>query len=386
MTLSDFYNTAALKGFMAPTRVVAGVGCGELAVGLLPREGERLLVVDAQFAAHPLVERLEAVHTHIVSGEPNGDDVCAAAAAAGRPAAIVALGGGSTIDTAKAILAHLVSGDYRSPESNTLASRPFLLALPTTAGTGSEAGRYYVVTDPATRRKESFRSWGVCPDVALLDPTFLLGSPAQLVVLSAFDAFTHLWETYVCRYECSPLTDLLARDGIRTILEALADGPAACTHDLERLAALQQAALYGGLALANVRAGLLHTAGEALSAQVPLAHPETMIVFLEHVLTGYREQVRDREALLGGPSLDELVAFWQRLFLETGVQDRIAAHLAAVDPVALVEAILRDHVLVTKEHPAPLGREQVEALVERALDGSGKQVGAASAGELVRSA
>ena len=260
----------------APTRIVFGAGCarevGALAAGL----GGCALVVTGKSAdrAQAVLEALAAAGvratTFSVVGEPTVE-MARAGQAVARAAAcdvVIAFGGGSTIDAGKAIAALVANGgdplDYLEVVGRgqplTRRSLPFI-ALPTTAGTGSEVTKNAVLGSPEHRVKASLRSPLMLPSVALVDPDLLVGLPAEVLASSGLDALSQLIEPFVSA-RANPLTDGFAREGLRRSAAALRRAYAAArlgivvaSADREALAL---ASLLGGLSLANAGLGAVH--------------------------------------------------------------------------------------------------------------------------------
>ncbi|HAH11110.1 MAG TPA: hypothetical protein DCL48_13515, partial [Alphaproteobacteria bacterium] len=285
---------------------------------------------------------------------------------------ILAVGGGSTIDTAKAIRARIMFGDFDVKDAEAPLGAPTLIAVPTLPGSGSETSRFFVLSDPDTRAKRARRGWCYAPDLAVLDPDWLTGAPPRALLLGAFDAFCHLWETFICKNERSPVTDMLAATGIANIAQAMRELLDTGTLSQKSCSALQLASALGGYAISNVRVGMIHALGEPLSAYVTLAHPETLWVFYSHVRAHYDDVIQDRITLLnnalGGQALSQLDQLWARGFRELGVDARIRDALGASDVTAdaLVNAAMRDTVLL-KEHPKDITWDGVHDLTARAL-------------------
>lgn len=260
----------------APTRIVFGAGCarevGALAAGL----GNCALVVTGKSPdrARTALEALAAAGlratTFSVAGEPTVETARAgvAAASAASCQVVVACGGGSTIDAGKAIAALLANGgdplDYLEVVGRgqplTRRSLPFI-ALPTTAGTGSEVTKNAVLGSPEHGVKASLRSPLMLPSVALVDPDLLIGLPAEVIASSGLDALSQLIEPLVCA-RANPITDGFAREGLRRSASGLRRaytaarlGIAVAPADREALAL---ASLLGGLSLANAGLGAVH--------------------------------------------------------------------------------------------------------------------------------
>ncbi len=257
--------------FATARRILFGEGC--LAeVGTLARElGSRALVVTGSQPqrAQPLLGLLAAAdvsaQTFAVAGEPAVDDVLRGVAQAQELGCdlVIAFGGGSAIDCAKAISALAANGgdiyDYLEVigRGKPLA-RPSLpvIAIPTTAGTGSEVTRNAVIASPQHGVKVSLRSPSMLPRVALVDPLLTHGLPPDVTAATGLDALTQLIEPYVSS-RANPLTDAICREGLRCAVPALprayADGSdAAARRDMAF------ASLCGGLALANAGLGAVH--------------------------------------------------------------------------------------------------------------------------------
>lgn len=370
--LLNAYNTPNVKTFLAPGRIWAGEGLCEKLPAVLPA-GPRLVVADAVFDRRPEIAMWSPATTILTSGEPCADKVEREIAALPNLsfACVIALGGGSAIDVAKAVHAHVSFGALDIRDKLRPFNAPVLVAVPTTAGSGSETSRFFILSEKDGKRAR--RSWSVVPDLTILDPRWLAGMHARGLVLGAFDAFCHLWETFVCRNERSPYTDMLALTGIPKIASALAKLNADQTLSAADILDLQFASALGGQAISNVRTGLIHTLSESLSPLAPLSHPQTLWVFYAKARASYREHVADRIAqmdlALGGPGgLHRLDRIWAQAFSRTGLETNIREGLtdAAPDLDALMTNVMRDAVLL-KENPAPVDWSAVRTIAADAL-------------------
>lgn len=395
MNFNNLYNTPASQRFAAPTWLFHGPGTRSRVFELLPSGTPAILVFDSFFSDHAFLGELRkhlGVSQEVsVAGEPTQDSIdCILSSLADRPwTALVALGGGSTLDTAKALLAQRLFGSSRRIGYGDYRDLPDLLpgeipvrfiALPTTAGTGSEMSRYYLVSDSCSHEKMVGRSWALCPHASILDPHFLVESPRPLLVLCAFDAFSHLWETLLCRQECSPIVEALAVDGISRLVAALLLLESQGKSDENIGLELQLAAAFGGMALSNVRTGILHDAGETLAAQCPLPHPSSLYVFfssslhlfagdLEPRLTGLQARLSLIPEFHGKALPKAMDAFWTRQFENSGCSARLRDQLqgAQVRAEPIIDKIMSDQVLIEKEAPRPLSREPVTKFVVQSL-------------------
>lgn len=176
---------------------------------------------------------------------------------------VLAIGGGSVIDAAKAIAAMATNPgelmDYLEVigSGKPLPERPLpCIAVPTTAGTGAEVTKNSVIKSPENNVKVSLRSDYMYPDVAVVDPLLTLSMPPELTASTGVDAFTHLQETFVSN-QSNPFIDMICREGLkrisRSLLKAFNDG-----NDIEAREDMAMASMLGGMALANVKLGAVH--------------------------------------------------------------------------------------------------------------------------------
>jgi len=198
---------------------------------------------------------------------------------------IVAVGGGSVIDTAKGVTIVLSSGakDLMKVRGvDRLVGRymtPFV-AVPTTAGTGSEVTGAAVIKDTERHVKMAFASFNLVPDVAVLDPRMTLGLPQRLTGSTGMDALTHAVEAVSCR-QANPLSDAYAATAIDLIREYL---PVAVNegHDKPARLAMANAALLAGVSFSNAMVGIVHAMGHACGGVANVPHGDAMAVLLPH--------------------------------------------------------------------------------------------------------
>jgi len=199
---------------------------------------------------------------------------------------LVAIGGGSVMDTAKAIniLAAEGGDDIRPFAGVNNLSRPLkpLLAVPTTAGTGSEVTSVTIIKDEDTHAKLPVVSPFLLPDVAILDPRMTLKLPLQITAATALDALTHAIEAFTCLAK-NPISDAYATTAIRGVarwLIPVLEKPS----DPEGRLELAQAATMAGIAFSNSMVGLVHALGHAVGATASVHHGTCMGIFLPLVL------------------------------------------------------------------------------------------------------
>jgi acetaldehyde dehydrogenase/alcohol dehydrogenase len=265
--------------------------------------GTVMVVTDAGNEARGVVESLRPyfgeapVHVFAeVEPEPGEDLVRAGVKVLDdlRPDAIIAVGGGSVIDAAKAMRLF-----HESPELTLRElSLPFLdarkrvaryphiahsvklIALPTTAGTGSEVSPAAVLT--AGGRKVTLVDYSLVPDIAIVDPTLTLSLPPAATADTGIDALTHAVEAFVSIF-ASPYTDAFCLQAISMILDALprayADG-----SDIKARTDMANAATIAGLAFSNAFVGVNHALAHAAGARFGIPHGRANGIFLPHVL------------------------------------------------------------------------------------------------------
>jgi alcohol dehydrogenase len=236
-------------------------------------EGQRLLAALAAQGLSCEVER--------VAGEPSPrlvDEIVARRRGSGFDL-VVGIGGGSVLDAAKAVAGLLRPGNSVldhlegvGPEAPYLGPATPFIAVPTTAGTGSEATKNAVLsTHGEAGYKKSFRDERLVPEYAIVDPDLLASCPPPLIAANGMDAFTQLLESYVST-RANPFTDALALSG----MEAARDGLLAWYEGGEGAAAGRQkmayAALLSGICLAQTGLGSVHGLASPLGAFFPIPH------------------------------------------------------------------------------------------------------------------
>lgn len=246
--------------FASAGRIVFGAGAFRQLDGIAGQLGKRALLVTGRQARFQAAGEIFSV-----AGEPT-IGVIRQGVEAFRSAQcdmVIAIGGGSAIDAGKAIAAAAANTgellDYLEVigRGQPLEQAPYpFVAIPTTAGTGSEVTRNAVLGSPDDGVKVSLRSPLMLPRVAIVDPDLTLGLPPAITASTGLDALTQLIEPFVC-LRANPFVDNLCRDGMRRAAECL---PRACRdgNDKEARAGMSYASLLGGMALANAGLGVVH--------------------------------------------------------------------------------------------------------------------------------
>jgi alcohol dehydrogenase class IV len=293
--------------FSTPERIVFGIGCIQELPNLVHPWGRRALVVVGQSMSRvgPHMEALARSGMHVtplqVDGEPTVARVREGAALARRLESelIIGIGGGSVIDTGKAVAALASNSgdpvDYLEVigSAKPLPNPPLpFAAVPTTAGTGSEATRNAVLTSPQHRVKVSLRSPLLWPRLALVDPSLSVGLPPDLTAATGLDALTQLLEAFVS-VRANPMTDILCRDSLPRVASALprAFEDGTC---LEARSDLALGALHSGMALANAGLGAVHGLAGPLGGQCGAPHGALCAALLAPVTGANIQALRQR--------------------------------------------------------------------------------------------
>jgi alcohol dehydrogenase class IV len=206
-------------------------------------------------------------------------------ARAAEPDLVVGFGGGSAMDLAK-LVAVLCIGDQRLGDvvgPDKIAGRSVaLVQVPTTSGTGSEAGIRALVTDPATSNKLAVQSRFMLADLAVVDPDLTMSVPPQVTAATGVDALAHCVEAFTSR-KAHPAIDLYAIEGIRLVGRYLARAVTDCA-DREARAGLSLASLYGGFCLGPVNTTAGHAVAYPLGTRHHIAHGLACAVIFPHTL------------------------------------------------------------------------------------------------------
>lgn len=281
---------------------------------------------------------------------------------------VLGLGGGTALDSAKAIsLAAENEGpihdlDYRKKKRK---PGPPVVAVPTTAGTGSETNSFAVIDDHGARRKFYVGDDSVAPRVAILDPDLTLGLPPGATASTGIDVLTHSLESLMAKNP-NPFSHALALEAIemagRWLPVAVEDG-----RNVEARAQMLLAAHMAGLAFANTGLGLAHALGHTLSAHLGTVHGVALAVVLPSVME-LNQQARAMELAEAAAALDASAASGavRDLARRIGMPSTLTELGLKRDGVArLVSDALDDVVLLN--NPVQPTREQLTALVEALL-------------------
>lgn len=211
---------------------------------------------------------------------------------------VVAIGGGSAIDLAKAVSVFSQNKELTFDEisSKEQLERLPLIAVPTTAGTGSEATKVMVITDVQNHTKKNPGHTSLVPDVAILDPALTLSLPKDITAYTGLDALAHAIEAYVST-KATSISDHFALEAIRMIGKAL---PTVYNNgnDLEAREQMLLASCYAGIAFSNASTNLAHAAARALGTRYHLPHGLCVALLLPFVIEFGLESSEERYTMI----------------------------------------------------------------------------------------
>lgn len=378
----------ALHSFSFPTPIHFGPGARRLVPEHLRAATVKrpLLVTDKGLAALPMTRAfveslgaggLDAAVFGGVWGNPTAAQVRAGteAFAAHQADAVVGFGGGAALDVAKAVALMAVhEGDvleyaFDAPNRRPVRPRlPWFIALPTTAGTGSEVGRSAVISDDATHVKRIVFDPALLAKAVFADPELTLELPPPITAATGMDALAHNVESYLSP-TYHPLCDGIALEGARLAARALR--PA--VHDGKNITAraeMLMASMMGAIAFQK-DLGALHSCAHALGTVAGLHHGLAIAICFDPVMrfnaSAAREKLAELARVCGaGASADEFVAWLGRLKADIGIPAKLAR--AGVKPehkTRFVECALADGCHAT--NPRRCTRDDFAALFDAAL-------------------
>ena len=380
--------------FATATRILFGRGTAAEAASIAASLGRRALVVSGSTPtrAEWLVDALAAVNLEprliYVDGEPTVTFAADAAAFARRTSVgvVVAVGGGSALDAGKAIAALATNTgdvfDYLEVVGRGMAlgtaPLPFV-AIPTTAGTGSEVTKNAVLAVPERRVKVSLRSPLMLPRAAIIDPELTRTLPPAATAFTGLDALTQNIEPFLSQ-RATPLTDALCRDGIgrvaRSLHRAWTDG-----EDLDAREDMAVASLCGGLALANAGLGAVHGLAGPIGGMFSAPHGAVCAALLPQVFRinlsalaarapAHRALARATEVarLLTGredATTDEGVEWLAGMVPTLGVPTLAAWGVTAADLPAIIDQATRSSSMAA--NPVTLTPDELAAALTASL-------------------
>jgi len=379
----------AFSRFSFPTTIHFGPGVRAKLAGLLQERGFKrpLVVTDQGLAALPLFAALladlkaaglDASAFSGVQGNPVKSQVTAGVAAfrAHQADCLVGVGGGAALDVAKAIvlMAHHPGDlfDYEDDKPGALPVDqpiPYWVALPTTAGTGSEVGRSAVISDDATHVKRIIFDPKLLAPAVLADPELTVGLPAGVTAATGMDALTHCVEAYLAR-AYHPLCDGIALEGLALAaasLERCVKQP----QDLKARGDMLMASMMGAIAFQK-GLGLVHSCAHALSAAKDLHHGLANGVMIDHAL-GFNVPAAPERFLrlnqavgLASQDPEAFLDWLGELKRAIGIPDRLVrVKVTAADVPRLAQLAFQD--ACHPSNPRPCTQADFEAVFTGAL-------------------
>lgn len=272
------------REFIMPGTIVSGNQALEDAKSYLKTMGKKALIVTDEVMVklgnteilHKVLreQNIESSIFSEISGEPTDTMIEAGLACYQKEACdfLIALGGGSPIDSMKAIAALSANGGEISDYMGKVISGklPPMAAIPTTAGTGSEATQFTIITDTRKDVKMLLKGTVLMPDLAIIDPQFTMTAPPKITAATGLDALTHAMEAYTSK-KAQPLSDVFALSAVKRIFQWL---PKAFHNggDKEAREEMALAALEAGIAFNNASVTLVHGMSRPIGALFHVPH------------------------------------------------------------------------------------------------------------------
>jgi len=363
-----------------PGRVIFGEGSAQRLLSEAAEFGARGVLahsgsIEKSGMLAPILENkppsLKVLPFRCVSGEPRLSDVEELRRSAGEFRAdwIAAVGGGSVLDAAKAA-AGLLASDLPAVRHHDGAplppSKTPFLAVPTTAGTGSEATSVCVLTNEKTGVKKSFRHPSLFARLAILDPSLLRTCPPAVLAASGMDALTQAVESFISKH-ATWFSDQFASKAVAMIASSLQT--VLRNPKQETLEGLMTGSLLAGMALSHARLGIVHGLAHPLGARYNVPHGLTCAVCLPHAIEFNRPAIGSKYEVLCQLVGADLRDFTVRLTNQLGIRSPFAV-LQVREKDRIVEETLASGS--TKANPRPVGREDVLWFLDRIFAPAGR--------------
>jgi hypothetical protein len=350
-----------------------------------------LVITDPGIARLPILKSaVEAIETEGISagvfsdvqGNPVGGNVSAGVAAyrSGGHDGVVAMGGGSGLDAAKAVALMVgqdrplwdfedVGDNWTRVNANAMAP---VVAVPTTSGTGSEVGRASVITDSNTHTKKIIFHPGMLPAIVIADPELTFGLPAHITAAVGMDALSHNLEAY-CANGNHPQADGIAVEGIALIHRYLVTAVRE-PHNVDARSAMMSASLMGATAFQK-GLGAMHSMAHVIGAKLDAHHGLTNAVVMPYVLRANKTAVSERLGRLARlldlpePGFDGFLKWVLDLRTELEIPHTLKGlgvtheHVAEYAPAAVLDPS-------TGSNPLPFDADDFAALFRTAIDGA----------------
>lgn len=375
--------------FSSPPRLVLGDGALDQLAGELPRLGSRALIVtDPGIVAAGILDTVAGILSNSgmpieafteVIGNPDVATVDAANRARGTASAdiLIAIGGGSSMDVAKAVAILATNGgtisDYEGVDKFTTRPLP-VIAIPTTVGSGSEVTKGAVITNPDTHVKMVIVSDLMFATIAVLDRRVVAGLPGRIAATTGMDALTHAIEAYVSK-GANPITDAINIGAIEIIGENLVS---ASRGDADALYNMLVASSMAGIGFHDAGLGAVHALANTIGARFGVHHGTANALFLPYVMDFNlsssparfariaRALGEDTTGLTDEQAAQRAAAAVHRLAEETGVPRRlteVGVPAEAIDGLAAAALVQAD----LPGNPREASLEDITELYRKAL-------------------
>lgn len=277
--------------------------------------------------------------------------------------AIIALGGGSVIDTAKGARMTLSQEkenimDLAGCELITYGKHIPFIAIPTTSGTGSEATLVAVILNKIQNIKMEFISYFLVPDVAVLDPRMTLTLPKKTTASTGMDALCHAIESYTCMQK-NPMSDAYAISAIETIRDNLIETTRNGSNKETRLA-MANASLMAGVAFSNSMVGIIHAIGHSLGAVSRVPHGDAMAILMPHCMRFNKDKLEAEYAKL------LLYIGGEEIYVNTPREKRADMTIECIEE--MLNKLNELSGLPTKLSQANVNKDDFESIAKKALN------------------
>jgi len=293
--------------------------------------------------------------------------------------AIIGIGGGSALDTAKAIAILVTNGgkitDYEGVDRIEKPLPPMIMIM-TTAGSGSEVSQFSIIVDSNRKKKMTIISKTLVPDIAIIDPYTLVTKSSALTAATGMDVLTHAIESYVS-IAATPLTDVQAKNALSLVSTYLRPSVASKTNE-EAKEAMAMASLQAGLAFSNAILGAAHAISHAVGGRFPLPHGEINAILLPYVMdfnfisapkrfTEIAELMGiDTRGMTQREAGNAAIKFVKELSIDIGIPKQLREVGMTEEIIdSLSQTALEDACMIT--NPRDMDLEQVKNLLKKVL-------------------
>ncbi len=285
-----------------------------------------------------------------------------------EPEVIIALGGGSVIDVAKAgriLMEAEIEPEEITPftslEEYGFRGKTSLIAIPTTSGTGSEATWAIVLKNIKERRKVIMAHERAMPEIAIVDPAFVYSMPDHLVISGGFDALSHAVEAFLSSFS-NPFSDSLALNSLRLILDNFI---MSYGGDRDAREKMHISATMAGIAFSNSQVGVVHALAHAAGALLGIPHGLAVGAFLNPVLEFYAERGVERLGEMNRNLGLNILREIERIEAELRLFEYIPVSEIESHRSEIAERAMEDSCIVTG--PFVPEREDLETVIERVV-------------------